>query len=272
MSEGEKLREELHPGKSEEAVKAGFNNFFSTQAKNTKNPKIQGWDVSGINAQGDDASVNRWLPIGVHPKDVQLWDTTSVPLARGNCDQTTARDQQYNDTIEVRRSSQDAAGSQPEGIRYRAALQNKIVGTCNQDNTTSPIEGSAIPGDLSASTNEPAVPTAYDAWSQGVQGNFWGLKVQRKKDSIGELRVAKRRLEALSSRSTQLKESQDEDMTQLKDLEDKAKALRETISQGTEEINRIDREVSSTLEVANGLKRQICDLDDEFARYYAEDD
>jgi len=252
MSEGEKLREAQHPGKSADAVRAGFNNFFSTQSKNSKNPRIQGWDVSGTDAQGRVASVNRWLPFGVHPKDVQLWETTSVPLTRGNCDQTTTRNAQHNDTIEV-------------------VPQDTIADTCNQDNTTSPIAGSAITGDISAPTNEPAT-TAYDAWSEGAQGNFWGLQVKLKRDNLRELRVVNRRLEELSSRSTQLKESQDKDMTRLKHLEDEVKDLREKISQRAMKTDDIDREVSSTLEVANGLDGKIRDLDEEFAKYFAEED
>jgi hypothetical protein len=82
MREGEKIREIRHPGKSEEIVKSGFQNVFSTQSKKQK-PRIQGWNFGQIDAEGravSDGTTCRWLLGGVDPKGVQLWEAPSVPL------------------------------------------------------------------------------------------------------------------------------------------------------------------------------------------------
>jgi hypothetical protein len=51
MPEGGKLREKRHIGKSEEVVKSGFQNVFSTKSKKEK-PRIQGWNFGYIDAEG----------------------------------------------------------------------------------------------------------------------------------------------------------------------------------------------------------------------------
>jgi hypothetical protein len=74
MREGENIRKIRHPGKSEEMVKSGFQNVFSTQSKKQK-PRIQGWNFGQIDAKGravSDSTTCRWLSARVDPKGVQL--------------------------------------------------------------------------------------------------------------------------------------------------------------------------------------------------------
>jgi hypothetical protein len=101
MREGEKLREVRHRGRSEETVKSGFQNVFSTQSKK-ENPRIQGWNFGQIDAEGrptSDKSTCRWLLAGVDPKSVRLWEAPSVPLALGIHESTTARDARYDNDV-----------------------------------------------------------------------------------------------------------------------------------------------------------------------------
>jgi hypothetical protein len=299
MEEGEKLREERHPGKTAETVKAGFKNVFSTQSKNTKNPRIQGYYFDEANDQGRLVKMCRYLLVETKPEDVQWWAAPHVELSRN---QTTARDTQHdNDTIEVQDSSQRirrASGSDqraytaeqsmgdgvqpggPEGMRYQTDLQDtsSYPVTCNQDTTTPQADAGSITGERSTPAKEPAIrdessgrPT-YIGWDENAKIEFWGHKVRQMKAKIGKLRKANELLTELSSQSNHLKESQDQDMIQLRELEDKVKALQGTMRQRETEIEHVDQEKVSTSKKVGVLEEEERDLEEEFKQHYAEED
>jgi hypothetical protein len=307
MREGEKLREMRHRGKSEEMVKSGFQNVFSTQSKK-ENPRIQGWNFGQIDAEGratSDKSTCRWLLAGVDPKSVQLWEAPSVLLAHGNSDRATARDARHdnNDTIDVQENSSHirrAAGTDegehaseepvengtrrirdlPEGVGYHSNLQGttSYARRSDQDSTLPQIESGEITGDRQTSPKEPVVQdesaekNAFDEWSERAQGDYWGFQVRRKKNMLSKLRDAEANLTNLSCRSAQLKESQERDTSQLSDLQEKIQALREKIREQATETEQVQQNESIASEAAINLRKQIRDVDEKLDRYWAEDD
>jgi hypothetical protein len=307
LREGEKLREMRHRGKSEEIVKSGFQNVFSTQSKKEK-PRIQGWNFGQIDAEGraiSDKSTCRWLLAGVDPKSVQLWESPSVPLAHGNSDRATARDARHdnNDTIDVQENSSHirrAAGTDggedaseepvengtrrirdlPEGVGYHSNLQGvtSYALRSDQDSTLPQIESGEITGDRQTSSKEPVVEdentekNAFDAWSERAQGDYWGFQVRRKKNMLSRLRDAEGDLTKLSCRSAQLKESNERDTSQLSDLQDKIQALRERIREQATETEQVHQKESIVSEAASDLRKQIRDVDEKLDQYWAEDD
>lgn len=306
LREGEKLREMRHRGKSEEIVKSGFQNVFSTQSKK-ENPRIQGWNFGQIDAEGravSDKSTCRWLLAGVDPKSVQLWEAPSVPLAHGNHDQATARGAQHdnNDTFEVQDNSSHmrrAAGTEegehtseepveneiqrirslPEGAGYHSNLQGttSYAHTSDQDSTLPQIENGEITGDRQTSPKEPVVQdesagkNAFDEWSERAQGDYWGFQVRRKKNMLSKLRDAEGNLTKLSCRSAQLKESTERDTSQLSDLQDKIQALRERIREQATETEQVHKKESIASEAADDLRKQIHEVDEKLDQYWAED-
>lgn len=307
MREGEKLREMRHRGKSEEIVKSGFQNVFSTQSKK-ENPRIQGWNFGQIDAEGkviSDKSTCRWLLAGVDPKSVALWEAPSVPLAYGNRDQATARDARHdnNDTVDVQENSSHirlAAGTDegehtseepvengtqrirglPEGVGYHSNLQGttSYARTSDEDSTLPQIESGEITEDRQTSPNEPVVQdenaekSAFDEWSERAQGDYWGFQVRRKKNMLSKLRDAEGNLTKLSCRSAQLKESKERDTSQLSDLRDKIQALRERIREQATETEQVHQKESIASEAASDLRKQIRDVDEKLDQYWAEDD
>jgi hypothetical protein len=307
MREGEKIREIRHPGKSEEIVKSGFQNVFSTQSKKQK-PRIQGWNFGQIDVEGravSDSTTCRWLLAGVDPKGVQLWEAPSVPLVHGNPDGASAHDARHdnNDTIEVRDSTSqirravvtDEGGltsgaleehrtqkscGLPEGGAYHTNLQGttSYTDTSNQDTILLQVETAEITRDQQTSPRESAVQdestemNAFDEWSERAQGDYWGFQVRRKKNLLSKLRDTEGNLTKLSCQSAQMKECEDTDASQLRDLEDKIRDLRERIHQRAIEIEEVHQQESLVSEAATDLRKQIHDVDDTLDRYWAEDE
>jgi hypothetical protein len=307
MREGEKIREIRHPGKSEEIVKSGFQNVFSTQSKKQK-PRIQGWNFGQIDAEGravSDSTTCRWLLAGVDPKGIQLWEAPSVPLVRGNPDGASAHDSRHdnNDTIEVRDSTSQirravmtdegelASGALeehrtqksyglPEGGAYHTNPQGttSCIDASNQDTLLLQVETAEIARDHQTSPRESAVRdestemNAFDEWSERAQGDYWGFQVRRKKNLLSKLRGTESNLTKLSCQSAQMKEFEDTDASQLRDLEDKIRDLRERIHQRAMEIKEVHQQESLVLEAATDLKKQIRDVDETLDRYWAEDE
>jgi hypothetical protein len=307
MREGEKIREIRHPGKSEEITKSGFQNVFSTQSKKQK-PRIQGWNFGQIDAEGravSDSTTCRWLLAGVDPKGVQLWEAPSVPLVHGNPDGASAHDarQDNNDTIEVQDSTshvrravltdggehtsgaleenrtQKTCGL-PEGGAYHTNLQGTTSCTdiSNHDTILPQVETAEITRDRQTSPRESAVQdestemNAFDEWSERAQGDYWGFQVRRKKNLLSKLRNTEGNLTKLSCQSAQMEEFEDTDASQLRDLEDKIRDLRERIHQRAIEIKEVHQQESLALEAATDLRKQIRDVDETLDRYWAEDE
>jgi hypothetical protein len=306
LREGEKIRETRHPGKSEEIVKSGFQNVFSTQSKKQK-PRIQGWNFGQIDAEGravSDSTTCRWLLTGVDPKGVQLWEAPSVPLVHGNPDGAPAHDVGHdNDTIKVRDSTshvrcavrteegEHASGALeenrtekscglPEGGAYHTNLQGtaSCTDTSNQDTTLPQVETAEITGYRQTSPRESVVrdentgKNAFEEWSERAQGDYWGFQVRRKKDLLSKLRDTEGNLTKLSCQSAQMKEDQDADTSQLRELEDKIRDLRESMHQRAMETKEVYQKESIASEVANDLRKQIHDVDEALNRYWAEED
>jgi hypothetical protein len=307
LREGEKLREIRHPGKSEEIVKSGFQNVFSTQSKKQK-PRIQGWNFGQIDAEGravSDSTTCRWLLTGVNPKGVQLWEAPSVPLLHGNPDGVSAHDARHdnNDTIEVQDTKshiQRAVESDeeehtsgaleenrrqrscgvPEGVAYHSNLQGTTSCTdiSNQDTILPQVETSEITRDRQTSPGESVVRDestemdAFDEWSERAQGDYWGFQVRRKKNMLSKLRDKEGISAMLSYQAAQLKEFEDTDTSQLRDLEDKIRDLRERIHQRATEAKEVHQKESVASEAAIDLRKQIRDVDETLDRYWAEDD
>jgi hypothetical protein len=209
MREGEKMREIRHPGKSEEIVKSGFQNVFSTQSKKQK-PRIQGWNFGQIDAEGravSDSTTCRWLLARVDPKGIQLWEAPSVPLVHGNLDGASARDARHdnNDTIEIRDSTSHirrTVGTDegeptsraleenetqnshdlPEGVAYHTNPQGTTsrADTSDQDMISPQVESAEITRDRQTSLRESVVrdesteKNAFDEWSERAQRDYWG--------------------------------------------------------------------------------------------------
>jgi hypothetical protein len=307
LREGEKLREIRHPGKSEEIVKSGFQNVFSTQSKKQK-PRMQGWNFGQVDAEGRNVSGSitcRWLLAGVDPKSVQLWEAPSVPLVHGNLDGAPAHDVRHdnNDTIKVRDSTshirraveteeeESTSGALeenstkkscglPEGGAYHTNLQSttSCADISNQDTILPQVETAEITRDRQTSPRESMVRdestemNAYDEWSERAQGDYWGFQVRRKKTLLSRLRDKEGSLTKLSRQSAQLKEFEDTDKSQLRDLEDKIRDLRERIDQRGVETKAVHQKESIVSEAATDLRKQIHDVDEKLDRYWAEDD
>lgn len=233
------------------------------------------------------------------------WEAPSVPLAHGNRDRATARDVQHdnNDTIEVQDNSShirrtagtdegDHTSEEPvengtqktrgpfEGVGYHSNLQGttSCANTGNQDSTLPQIESGEITGERKTSPEEPVVrdesaeKNADDEWSDRAQGDYWGFQVRRKKNMLSKLRDAEGSLTKLTCQSTQLKESEGMDTSQLSDLEDKIQALRERIRQRVTETEEVLQKESIASEAASDMRKQIRDVDENLDRYWAEDD
>jgi hypothetical protein len=307
MREGEKMREIRYPGKSEEIVKSGFQNVFSTQSKKQK-PRIQGWNFGQIDAEGravSDSTTCRWLLAGVDPKGVQLWEAPSVPLVHGNPDGASAHDARHsnNDTIEVRDStshvrctvrteegehvsgvleenSTEKTCGLPEGGACHSDLQGttSCTDTSNHGTILLQVETAEITGDRETATRESAVRdesmeiNAFDEWSERAQGDYWGFQVRRKKNLLSKLRDTEGNLTKLSCQSAQMKELEDTDASQLRDLEDKIRDLREKMHQRAMETKEVHQKESVASEAATDLRKQIRDVDETLDRYWAEDE
>lgn len=307
MREGEKLREIRHKGKSEETVKSGFQNVFSTQSKK-ENPRIQGWNFGQIDAEGrptSDKSTCRWLLAGVDPKSVRLWEAPSVPLALGIHESTTARDARYdknvtNDVQEDSSHIRHAAGTEEvehtpgvpkESVTHRIRGLSEGVGNhsnlqamtsyaheSDQDPRLPRTRGSETTSDHQTPSQEPvaqvddAENNAFDEWSERAQGDYWGFQVRRKKNMLSKLRNAEVNLTKLSCRSAQLKESKERDTGQLRDLQEKIQALSERIREQATETEQVDQEENMASEAASDLRKQIRDIDEKLDQYWAEDD
>jgi hypothetical protein len=304
LREGEKMREIRHPGKSEEIVKSGFQNVFSTQSKKQK-PRIQGWNFGQVDAEGRPVSGSttcRWLLAGVDPKGAQLWEAPSVPLVHGNPDGASAHDARHsnNDTIEVRDSTshvrcavrteegEHASGvleenstektcGLPEGVAYHSNLQGTTSCTdiSNKDTILPQVETAEITRDRQTSPRESVVRdgstemNAFDEWSERAQGDYWGFQVRRKKNLLSKLRETEGSLTKLSCQSAQMKESEDTDASQLRELEDKIRDLRERIQQRAVETKEVHQRESVVSEAAIDLRKQIRDVDETLDRYWA---
>jgi hypothetical protein len=307
MREGEKMRDIRHPGKSEEIVKSGFQNVFSTQSKKQK-PRIQGWNFGQIDTEGRAVSGSttcRWLLAGIDPKGVQLWEAPSVPLVHGNPDGASAHDARHNnnDTIEVRDSTshvrravrteegEHASGvleenstektcGLPEGGACHSNLQGttSCTDTSNQDTMLPQVETAKTTRDRQTSPRESVVRdenteiNAFDEWSERAQGDYWGFQVRRKKNLLSKLRDTEGSLTELSCQSAQMKEFEDKDASQLRDLEDKIRDLREKMHQRTMETKEVHQKESVASEATIDLRKQIRDVDETLDRYWAEDD
>jgi hypothetical protein len=307
LREGEKMREIRHPGKSEEMVKSGFQNVFSTQSKKQK-PRIQGRSFGQIDAEGrvvSDSTTCRWLLAGVDPKGVQLWEAPSVPLLHGNPDGASAHDARHDniDTIEVRDSTSHirrAVGTDegehtsgeleenrtekicglPEGGAYHSNLQGttSCTDTSNQDSISPQVETAEVTRNRQTSPRESVVRdestemNAFDEWSERAQGDYWGFQVRRKKNLLSKLRDTEGSLTKLSCQSAQMKEFEDTDASQLRDLEDKMRDLRERIHERAMETNGVHQKESIASEAATDLRKQICDVDETLDRYWADDE
>jgi hypothetical protein len=307
MREGERMREIRHPGKSEEIVKSGFQNVFSTQSKKQK-PRIQGWNFGQIDAEGravSDSTTCRWLLAGVDPKGVQLWEAPSVPLVHGNPDGASAHDARHNnnDTIEVRDStshvrravrteerehtlgvleenSTEKTCGLPEGGACHSNLQGttSCTDTSNQDTMLPQVETAKTTRDRQTSPRESVVRdentarNAFDEWSERAQGDYWGFQVRRKKNLLSKLRDTEGSLTKLSCQSAQMKEFEDTDASQLRDLEDKIRDLREKMHQRAMETKEVHQKESVASEATIDLRKQVRDVDETLDRYWAEDD
>jgi hypothetical protein len=240
MREGEKMRDIRHLGKSEEIVKSGFQNVFSTQSKKQK-PRIQGWNFGQVDAEGKavpDSTTCRWLLAGVDPKGIQLWEAPSVPLVHGNLDGASTRDARddNNDTIEVRDSTSHIRGvggtdegeptlgaleengtqksrGLPEGGAHHTNLQGttSCADTIDQDMVLPRVETAETTRDRQAFPRESVVQdentemNAFDEWSERAQGDYWGFQVRRKKNMLSKLRDTEGILTKLSCQSAQMK-------------------------------------------------------------------
>jgi hypothetical protein len=307
LREGEKMREIRHPGKSEEIVKSGFQNVFSTQSKKQK-PRIQGWNFGQIDAEGravSDSTTCRWLLTGVDPKGIQLWEAPSVPLLHGSPDGASAHNARHDniDTIEVRNSTpriQRAVGTDegehtsrelegnstektcglPEGGAYHDNLQGttSCTDTSSQDTILPQVDAAEVTGNRQTSPRESVLRdentemNAFDKWSERAQGDYWGFQVRRKKNLLSKLRDTEGNITKLSYQSAQMKESEDTDTSQLHDLEDKIRDLRERIYQRAMETKEVHQKESVASEAATDMRKQIRDVDETLDRYWAEDD
>jgi uncharacterized coiled-coil protein SlyX len=269
------MREKIYPGKSEETVKSGLQSAFSSQSKHTKTPKIQGWNVPGIDAQGKPVSTLRWLLAGQNPQNTPLWLAPSERLPNNNCNQGTGCDARVDisDTIVVRNSSEHVEESDRENKEGMASCAD----ICYQDTTSPEIENGAMTGEQLTS-KEPVVQdeipgmTAYDEWSAGAQGDYWGFQVRKKKDKLKKLRGVENVLTELSSRLTELRELWKQDTSQLKDLEGKMEALQATMRQRASDIEHIEQDESRESANAIILRKGIDEVDETLEQYYAQDD
>jgi predicted nucleic acid-binding Zn-ribbon protein len=89
---------------------------------------------------------------------------------------------------------------------------------------------------------------------------------------LSKLRDTEGILAKLSCQSAQLKESEETDTSQLRDLEDEIQDLRERIYQRATEIKKVHQKESIATEAATDLRTQIYDVDEKLNRYWAEDD
>jgi predicted SPOUT superfamily RNA methylase MTH1 len=133
-----------------------------------------------------------------------------------------------------------------------------------RDRQTSPRE--------SAVRDENTETNAFDEWSERAQGDYWGFQVRRKKNLLSKLRDTEESLIKLSRQSAQLKEFEDTETSQLRDLEDKIRDLRERIHRRAMETKEVHQKESITSEAATDLRKQIRDVDETLDRYWAEDD
>lgn len=307
MREGEKMREMRYQGKSEEIVKSGFQNIFSTQSKK-ESPRIQGWNFGLTDAEGRVVSgktVCRWLLAGVDPKSVQLWEAPSIPLAPENCDRATASDSRHNNNITIKEPEssmyvRQTVGTDEGGLTFEGPAidgTREIPGltkgvqrpsilqdtapcgnTHNQELSLQQIDGAESIKDRYVSPREPMVRSesaekdAYDEWSERAQGDYWGFQVRLKKKTLLKLRGAEESLKQLSCKSSELKISRDRDTVQLIELEKKIQTLRERIRQGETESEWVHQKESVASEAVSDLREQIRDVDEKLHRYWAEDD
>jgi chromosome segregation ATPase len=117
-----------------------------------------------------------------------------------------------------------------------------------------------------------AETNAFDEWSDRAQGDYWGFQVRRKKNMLSKLRNVEGNMTKLSCRSAQLKESKERDTDQLRDLQEKIQALSERIREQATETEQVHQEENMASEAASDLRKQIRDVDEKLAQYWAEDD
>lgn len=293
------MRNERYPGRSSEAVKGGFKTVFSLQSK-AENPKIQGLHVDGKDAQGRPVTTYRFFLTGKVPPELQRCAAPFVPSTHGSRNRTTIHGTQHddNDTIAVQDNSQHVrcAGSDegcateqavrdgiqpggPECAEYHINLQctPPCSVPCDQDTTPHADDGSITEEQLT-STKEPVIRdensgrTTYIGWDEVAKSNYWGFQVQRMKANRRELRDKKQLSTELSNRSIQLEESQDHDRRQLEELEEKVKALHETMRRRDRETEHVDQEKVSASKEISDLEEKIGGLAKEFELHYEEDD
>jgi len=283
ISEGEKLREERHRGKSVDTIRSGFQNVFSVQSKK-KNPRIQGWNYGPTDAKGKLTPGNtrcRWLLAGVDPGRIQLWEAPRIPLAPSN--QATAQDTRHGIQFFPREAAKEWVSGPvglPTAIEGRVDMQdsNSCTGIGNGTPALPRHENDEVADDQMASSNravgqhESADLGAYDDWSERAQGDYWGVEVRRKKTLLKKTRDAKELVRGLSCRSAQLKESADRDTSQLSDLENQARILRENIEKQAKESETIRGEEAIASKAASDLEKQVREIDKKLEQYWAEDD
>jgi predicted nucleic acid-binding Zn-ribbon protein len=150
--------------------------------------------------------------------------------------------------------------------------------TIDQDMVLPRVETAETTRDRQAFPRESVVQdentemNAFDEWSERAQGDYWGFQVRRKKNMLSKLRDTEGILTKLSCQSAQMKESEDTDTSQLRDLENKIRDLRERIYQRATEIKEVHQKESFATEAATDLRKQIRDVDEALGRYWAEED
>jgi chromosome segregation ATPase len=168
----------------------------------------------------------------------------------------------------------------PEGGACHSNLQGatSCTDTSNQDTMLPQVETAKTTRDRQTSPRESVVRdenteiNAFDEWSERAQGDYWGFQVRRKKNLLSKLRDTEGSLTKLSCQSAQMKEFEDTDASQLRDLEDKIRELREKMHQRATETKEVHQKESVASEAAIDLRKQIRDVDETLDRYWAEDD
>jgi chromosome segregation ATPase len=164
-----------------------------------------------------------------------------------------------------------------EGCVYYIDLQGttSCTDTSNQDTMLPQVETAEITGYRQPSPRESVVRdenteiNAFDEWSERAQGDYWGFQVRRKKNLLSKLRDTEGSLTKLSCQSAQMKEFEETDASQLRDLEDKIRDLREKIHQRATETKEVQQKECVASEAAIDLRKQIRDVDETLNRYWA---
>jgi hypothetical protein len=285
ICEGLKLGEIRHRGKDVDTVRSGFQNVFSVQSKK-KHPRIQGWNFGPIDAEGrliPDNTRCRWLSAGVDPGKIQLWEAPRIPLPPSGRNQATSQDARHGrqaSTAEAAEEQVSGPGGLLTAVEGRVNSQDttSCTGISNEISVLPQHEDGAVADDQPTTSNQPtaqhesAEVDAYDEWSERAQGDYWGFQVRRKKNFLKKVRDAEEILESLSCRSARLKQSTDRDSSQLSDLENQVRILRENIGKQAEESERIRGEEATASKAASDLKTQVRDIDEKLEQYWAEDD